>query len=447
MKKSGFFIKIFAYTIIAMILIVIITAALFSRQFFTLSRTIEREQIITSYQPLVDRVKSSDYNNIPKVAQRFHDNNQSFEFSIIDDNGGVIYATPGADTSTDFSGDFYWVLYKSPTNGYSIIAQTRPSLTTFYNEIIIRALVAFTIILALCLVCAYIFARQITNPIKQLANDAGKMTRLEDVSQSLPNRLDELGDLSRDIHTMYDKLKETISQLENEILRVREMEEAQRYFFSAASHELKTPIAATGVLLEGMLANVGEYKNHPKYLRECVKLMDAQSKLVSEILETVNLIDGKITPAPEQLKLQNVVASVLPTYQVLAERADQQIYVTIPQEEIVFVDGNMLKKVLSNVVLNAVQNAPPGAEIRIWSEPDSDCCRLYVLNTNTHIDEKILPKLFDPFYRTDKVRNRKNNRSGLGLTIVQKMLQAMGADFSLENTDEGVLFRMVLPKA
>lgn len=270
MKKSGFFIKIFAYTIIAMILIVIITAALFSRQFFTLSRTIEREQIITSYQPLVDRVKSSDYNNIPKVAQRFHDNNQSFEFSIIDDNGGVIYATPGADTSTDFSGDFYWVLYKSPTNGYSVIAQTRPSLTTFYNEIIIRALVAFAIILALCLVCAYIFARQITNPIKQLANDAGKMTRLEDVSQSLPNRLDELGDLSRDIHTMYDKLKETISQLENEILRVQEMEEAQRYFFSAASHELKTPIAATGVLLEGMLANVGEYKNHPKYLRECV---------------------------------------------------------------------------------------------------------------------------------------------------------------------------------
>lgn len=447
MKKNGIFKRIFAYTIIAMLLIVFVTAALFSGQFFTLSRAVEREQILASYQPLVDRVKNSDYNDIPAAAQRFRDNNQSFEFSIIDNNGGVIYATPSADTSDNFSGDFYYVVYNDKALGYSVIAQTRPGITAFYNEMVIRALVAFAIMLALCLVCAYIFARQITNPIKQLADDTGKMTRLEDVPQSLTKRRDELGDLSRDIHAMYDKLKETISRLENEILRVREMEEAQRYFFSAASHELKTPIAATSVLLEGMLANVGEYKDHPKYLRECVKLMDAQSKLVSEILETVNLIDGKIIPTPERLKLRNVVASVLPTYQTLAERADQQIHVTIPQEEIVFVDGNMLKKILSNVILNAVQNAPPGAEIRIWSEPAPDCCCLYVLNTDTHIDEEIIPKLFDPFYRADKARNRKDNRSGLGLTIVQKTLKAMDADFSLENIAEGVLFWMCLPQA
>ncbi|WII35271.1 sensor histidine kinase [Paenibacillus thiaminolyticus] len=449
MKKSGIFVKIFAYTIVAMVLLVIITAALFSGQFFTLSRAIEREQIMASYQPLVDRVKNSDYSDIPELAQRFYDSNQSFEFSIIDSNGSngdVIYATPGAVTSDDFIGDFYYVVHNDNVLGYSVIAQTRPGLTAFYNEIIVRALVAFIIILALCLVCAYVFARQITNPVKQLADDAGKMIRLEDVPQSLPKRRDELGDLSRDIHAMYDKLKETISQLENEILRVKEMEEAQRYFFSAASHELKTPIAATSVLLEGMLANVGEYKDHPKYLRECVKLMDAQSKLVSGILETVKLIDGKIAPAPERLKLQYVVASVLPTYQTLAETAGQQIHTDIAEEAVVFVDGNMLKKVLSNVVLNAVQNAPPGAEIRIWSEPVSNCCRLYVLNTDTHIDDKILPKLFDPFYRADKARNRKDNQSGLGLTIVQKTLKAMNADFSLENTAEGVLFWVDLPK-
>ncbi|MRA64138.1 HAMP domain-containing protein, partial [Bacillus thuringiensis] len=74
--------------------------------------------------------------------------------------------------------------------GYSVVAQTRPGITAFYNEIIVRALVAFAIILTLCLVCAYVFARQITKPIKRLADDAGKMTRLEDVPQSLPIRRD-----------------------------------------------------------------------------------------------------------------------------------------------------------------------------------------------------------------------------------------------------------------
>ena len=69
------------------------------------------------------------------------------------------------------------------------------------------------------------------------------------------------------------------------------MEENQRLFFSAASHELKTPIAATEALIEGMIANIGDYRNHPKYLRECLKNLDAQNLLVSEILELVKFSD------------------------------------------------------------------------------------------------------------------------------------------------------------
>lgn len=447
MKKSGIFIKIFAYTIIAMMLIVVITAALFSGQFLTLYRAVEMRQIEVSYKPLVDRVKNSDYNDIPEVAQRFYDNNQSFEFSILDDNNSVIFATPGAYTSGDFAVDFYFVVYTDVTHDYSVIAQTRPGLTAFFNEIVMRALVAFAIILALCLVCAYIFARQITNPIKQLADDTGKMTRLEDVPQSLSKRRDELGELSRDIHVMYDKLKETISQLEDEILRVRELEETQRYFFSAASHELKTPIAATSVLLEGMLENIGDYKDHPKYLRECIRMMDAQGKTISEILEIVSLNDGKIVPAPEKIDIGQMISSMLPDYHPLLTANDLHIVTDIPNVLNCLVDPQMFQKALSNITLNAIQNTPKGGEVRIWSEPIDDGCRLCVLNTGARIDDTILPKLFDPFYRVDKARNPKSGRSGLGLAIVQKTLEAMNIDFALENSPDGVLFWMNLLKA
>ncbi len=57
-----------------------------------------------------------------------------------------------------------------------------------------------------------------------------------------------------------------------------------------------------------------------------------------------------------------------------------------------------------------------------------------------------MPKLFDPFYRVDKVRRGKSGRSGLGLTISQKTLEAMNIDFTLENTSDGVLLWMNLPK-
>jgi two-component system sensor histidine kinase VanS len=443
MKKRGIFIKVFAYTLISAALLVCVTAVLFSQQFMSFYRAIETREIVASYEPLVGYIRRGGSENIAEAARLFYENNQSFEFNVVDNAGGSLYATPNADTDSDFDGDFYFIVHRG--EDYSIIAQSRTGLNSFYNDLAVRAIAVFAVMLALCLVCAYIFARQMTKPIKRLANNTGKMARLEDVPRE-PERRDELGDLARDVHAMYEKLKDTIAKLEDEILREREMEETQRYFFSAASHELKTPIAATSVLLEGMLENIGDYSDHPKYLRECIKLTDAQSKTVSEILEIVNLSDGKILPVPKRLDLGDTVASILPNYRTLAEAKDQQISAIVPEKTIVSADSQMLNKVLSNVILNAVQNAPSGAAIRIWSEPLHEHCRLCVLNTNTHIDEDMLPKLFDPFYRADKARNRKDKRSGLGLTIVQKSLKAMNIDFSLANTAEGVLFWMDLPK-
>ncbi|MDR1536544.1 MAG: ATP-binding protein [Clostridiales bacterium] len=105
----------------------------------------------------------------------------------------------------------------------------------------------------------------------------------------------------------------------------------------------------------------------------------------------------------------------------------------------------MFKKVLSNILLNAVQNTPAGSELRVWSEPIDEQCRLFVLNTGVWIDDAVLPKIFDPFYRMDKSRSCKKGRSGLGLTIVKKALETMDARFALENTPEGVLFWMEFP--
>jgi len=328
---------------------------------------------------------------------------------------------------------------------YTLFAVNRMAIGANYDELIKKSLFALVAMLAVGIIGAYIFARQMTSPIRLLANDTKRMTRLEEVN-SQSTRNDEIGNLARDVHSMYSKLKETISQLEDEIINVREMEETQRYFFSAASHELKTPIAATSVVLEGMLENVGEYKDHPKYLRECIKLMDAQTKMIYEILEIVSLNNHKIIPKPEKLELLSVVSAMLPSFQTLAEANGQRMAVDIPKGQMCLTDSKMLKKVLSNVILNAVQNTPSGGEIRIWSEPNADQHRLCVLNTGAQIDDTILPKLFDPFFRSDKARSRKNGNSGLGLTIVQKTLDTMGVEFALENTSEGVLFWMDLPE-
>ncbi|GLX70644.1 HAMP domain-containing sensor histidine kinase [Paenibacillus glycanilyticus] len=448
MKRNGIFVKVFIYTVVFSTLLVGATAALFSSQIMAYYSGQQLRKISSTYEQLINR--SQENADIAVIASQFHERNQTFRFYITDKAGHIAYVTPGANANNrevdlKTEGNSF-IVYLG--NGYILHVFNDDAFSVKYHALIPRVLVMLIAMLAVCVIGAFVFARQMTKPIQALADNTAKMANLEEVLP-LPERQDELGDLARDVHSMYDRLKETISELEDEIMREKELEETQRYFFSAASHELKTPVAATSVLLEGMLANIGEYNNHPKYLRECIKMMDAQSKLISDILEIVSLDDRRIVPVPERLDIKRILADILPHFRTLSEAHNLPIVIGIPDAQTILADSKMLKKALSNVLLNAVQNTPEGGEIRIWSESAESAAndyRLCVLNTGARIDDRILPKLFDPFFRVDKARSRKSERSGLGLAIVRKTLEAMNVDFGLENNSDGVLFWVALPK-
>jgi len=234
-------------------------------------------------------------------------------------------------------------------------------------------------------------------------------------------------------------LRQNISDLE-------EQREAQRYFFAAASHELKTPNAAITTLLQGMLDNVGVYQDHPKYLWECLKMMGEQNKIISEILEVVNLSDRKIMPVFETVLLREVVEAMLPRYRSLAERNDLNIDVQIPKEISCVADYALLSRALSNIAINAIQNTPEQGLIKIWTEAQGTFIRLCIQNSGAQISEDILPRLFDPFFRADRARTASNGQSGLGLTIVSMALSSMEVTFAIENVPEGVRFWVELPR-
>jgi len=414
-----------------------VTVGLFSQQFLLFYHTNQAQQIYTSYSNLNNQLLERSEEEIIRIAGEFFSFNPSFDFYIRANDGQIIFSTPNVDFDDD--SDIGSHRIRMNVGEHTLFAINRIASQADYSSLIQRSLLAIAGLMSIGVLGAFIFARQMTSPIKRLASDTKKMTALEDVSP-LPKRHDEIGHLAYDVHSMYNKLKD-------EIMRVREMQDSQRYFFSAASHELKTPIAATSVLLEGMIENIGDYKDHPKYLRECMKLMDSQNKTISEILELVNLNDSRIIPNPKEINLHKAVTAILPSYQTLADANGQCITLNVPKEYFCITDSSMFEKIMSNVMLNAVQNTPSDGEIRIWSESVADQYRLCVLNTGVYIDENNLSKLFDPFYRVDKARTRKEGRSGLGLTIVRKTLESMNADFELIQAKEGILFWFDLPSA
>ena len=408
-KRFGIFPKVFIYTTLFFVAVIAIAAGLFYRQFAAFYNAQQMQQLRIDYQALYEELHGADMDRaqMVEIAQRFFDVNRTFAFHITDEGENMLFRTPNMDSQTEGRGTR--IILR--VNDYTIMAQS-PAPQLEDGGVWARIAIAIGAVMVIAFVGAAIFARQVTNPISRL-----------------------------------------VAELEGENLRRKEMEESQRYFFSAASHELKTPIAAAHVILEGMLAGIGDYGNYPKYLNECIKLMDAQSNTIYEILDIVSL-DGQFDPMPEKINVQETVFSQIETHTLLVQTNKQDIEIDIPKGLYCHADIRLMKKALSNTILNAVQNTPQGGKIRIFAEDGRvnkftedmpEGMLLCVLNDG-HINEEQLPRIFDPFYRVDKARSRKGGQTGLGLTIVKKSLDIMGVTFDLSNTPNGVLFWMVLPQ-
>jgi two-component system sensor histidine kinase VanS len=413
------FAKIFVYTMLLLVLMSIAAVALFSRQFLSFYRAEQQRQLAAAFQPMISAITEKDISldEILETAKNFANKNQSFRFTIQESDGKILFSTAGAvDLSAnvpDGKGQLPFPARGSAEqslqvrivsmmrnqrdsggNAYIFTGYWADSGLIDYRDLVKRGILALSLMLVIAILGAVLFTWKITKP------------------------------------------------LEDEIRHEREMEESQRLFFSAASHELKTPIASARALVEGMIVGVGDYKDHPKYLRECLKTLDSQGYLVSEILEIVKLSDVQPRISPLSIDLAELGNSVLAGYLPLAEQKALVIEGGF-KSATVLADYNLLRRVLSNVISNAVQNTVRGGVIRIETEQEKQV-RVRILNTGAKIPQEILPRLFDPFYRMDAARTR-GTQTGLGLTIVKKALDSMKIPFALENTSEGVLFWMDLP--
>lgn len=470
-KRLGIFGKVFFYTLLILVLVISVMLVFFADQIRTVVGSVQREQVAAVFQSLTQKVNGKGEAEIVRIAQEFHERNASFEFSVASADGEVLFKTDGFVMPPNDAqlpeidrllirggplqtGKFH-LSPSSPSEKFQFVTLLSGNVKIYvsgtvsgasiYQQFVEKTLAAFFILLLASVAAAVLFAHRIAKPIRKIARDARKMSQLEPVPPPPVMRKDEIGQLAEDVYKMYQALKTTIRQLETEVEREKEMEANQRYFFAAASHELKTPIAATSALLEGMLERVVEPSEYPAALRECLKMMKQQNKLVSEILEIVALNNHTLALHKERVNLSRLIVSGLPAYLSIAEARKQSMELDIPDNLHCSLDAKLFGKAFSNVMLNAIQNTPDGGHIQVRAAETESGIRLIVLNQGVHIPQELLPKLFEPFYRDNEARSREQGRSGLGLTIVKKALDVMGIAYSLDNTEEGVRFQMDLP--
>ena len=303
------------------------------------------------------------------------------------------------------------------------------------------------IILVVSVLGAMICSRYYSKPLVSISNVAKRMTTLDMTWKCEVNRKDEIGVLAVSLNEMSQRLSDAMDslkaanwKLQKDIEREREQEKQRVEFFTAVSHELKTPIAIIKGLLEGMIYQVGEYKDRDTYLRHCLKTTNDMEALVKEILSAARMGGSDFHLERTDLDISQMLRKVCQQFRGRMEDKQMELRMDIQPEYHYQGDRRLMEKVFTNVIGNAVAYSPAGAVITVTQKDEV----FSVENTGVHIAEDDLERIFTPFYRVDKSRNRNSGGSGLGLYITKTILDHHEIVYNMVNTENGVKFTAFL---
>lgn len=365
-------------------------------------------------------------------------NNASVE--INDDNGNNLFSVNFADMENlDTSAPSMSCSATFRQNGqtYHLFANAALVAVAQSYDILLKLIpLIAAVILLISIIGAVICSRYYSKPLVGISNVAKRMTTLDMTWKCDVQRNDEIGVLASSLNEMSQQLSNALDSLQQDIEREREQEKQRVDFFTSVSHELKTPVAIIKGQLEGMIHQVGPYKDRDTYLRRCLKTTNDMEALVKEILSAARMGGSDFHLERTDLDISQMLLKVCQQFRGRMEDKEMELHMDIQPAFHYAGDGRLMEKVFTNVIGNAVAYSPVGATVMVSLQNGI----FFVENSGIHIAEEDLKQIFTPFYRVDKSRNRNSGGSGLGLYITKTILDHHGIQHSMVNTEDGVRF-------
>lgn len=309
------------------------------------------------------------------------------------------------------------------------------------------------VMLLFSVLCAFVYSRYISRPILRLSGISQKMAALDFGWEYAERREDEIGalgrnlnSLSRSLESALDELRGANAALERDIALERELEQQRLAFFSAASHELKTPVTILKGQLTGMLEGVDVYQDRDKYLARSLQVTGRMEHLVQELLMISRMEAADFAAQMHPLNLAQILDEQLPLYRELAGQKELTLQTNLPATLPITGDEALLRKALDSILSNAILYSPPGETVCVTAVQSDTETALIVDNGGVQLPQEAIPHLFEAFYRVEQSRNRSTGGSGLGLYLTARILTHHRADYAVENTQTGVRFTVRFPK-
>lgn len=330
----------------------------------------------------------------------------------------------------------------------NLILTYLPVVTPDMNEIrpvVFQSLpMLCAVIFLLVLLFSRIYSRGIVSPIERLVQHTGQMKNSrgfrqpdadqgQGLSDAISFRKDEIGTLAATIDALYQTIRTKYEELEEKNQVLSEENKRQEVLLRASSHQLKTPISAALLLVDGMMNKIGKYQDTETYLPKVKEQLLSMKKMVEDILylnhcgETVDI---------QRTELGKLLETKLETYRIAI--ADRQLEVSVEGLESVFIetDETLFAQILDNIFSNVVNYTPPKECVQIALTGQE----LWIKNTGIQIDVDILPHIFEPFVSGNHEKaDSRTNSHGLGLYIAAYYARKLGMKIDIQNQPDGVV--------
>jgi two-component system phosphate regulon sensor histidine kinase PhoR len=333
------------------------------------------------------------------------------------------------------------------TDGDKIIGVVRIAVPLSEVQLELRSLYRAAILGAVAAICiaaiiAYVMARGISRPIRQMQEVAGAIAGGRFDKKAIVKGEDELAELARSLNAMSDELEQKIEQL-------RYLDKVRTDFVANVSHELKTPLTSIRGFVETLEDGaIDDRDNARRFLAIIKKHTQRLGSIIDDLLRLSELESGggiqKTT-----FDLKGLIDEVVMGFgHSLAAKHQNLTIASVAGDFTIRGDRDKLEQVFVNLIDNATKYTEEGGQIKVQLADNGDSVIVTIEDNGIGIPKEDVERVFERFYRVDKARSREVGGTGLGLSIAKHIVLAHKGEICIDSeSGKGTRVLVTLPKA
>ena len=383
-----------------------------------------------NFKPMAQnaKAKAKVENSIVSRLYRFS------EKEIVTNNG--VGKISGREIITQNGNKYYLYVYELKSNMKIHLSYYK----LFFGIMLILVAVVGVIV-------SVVISNRICKPIRQIEENT-KLAVKNNFELNINENQEfvELSGLAHSINIMLSKIREQITELENEIENKTKVENLRKQFVNNVSHEMKTPIAIISSQVE-MLELLQDKQKKKEYCQSIIEETENMSQMINDMIVIYSMQSAEEELMVVSADINELVEFTCRDYDKLFFAKNISLHESYTEKCMAEVNERFFTQAVSNYITNAIKHCKEEGNVYVRVMSGENNIKVEVENDGKHIPEENIENIWNMFYQgNDSATLNGQKGSGLGLYLVKSIVELHHGKYGCENVENGVVFYIELPK-